>query len=74
VFNRFLPDGMVVEAAGAGRVQQDHGQHKEPESKATIMPQPERVCMALFSSLHLLSSQVIIFLLIGCKTLCYMHY
>jgi hypothetical protein len=51
---------MVAEAAGSGRVQQDHGQNKEPESEATIMAQPERVCMALFSSLHLLYSQVII--------------
>jgi hypothetical protein len=47
---------MVVEAAGAGRVQQDDGQNKEPESEDAMTPKPERACMALFSSLHLLFS------------------
>ncbi|XP_051177807.1 casein kinase 1-like protein HD16 [Lolium perenne] len=37
-----LPQCIVGEAASAGRVRQDHGLNKEPESAAMITPQPER--------------------------------
>jgi hypothetical protein len=42
------------EAAGPSRVQQDHGLSKERQSEAMIRPLLQRVCMALFSSLHLI--------------------
>ncbi|XP_047086175.1 casein kinase 1-like protein HD16 [Lolium rigidum] len=37
-----LPQRIAGEATGAGRVQQDHGLNKEPESAAMITPQPEK--------------------------------
>jgi hypothetical protein len=39
---------------GVGRAQQDHNDNKEPQSEATTTPEREIVCMALFSSPHLL--------------------
>ena len=64
-----LHDRVAGEAAGASRVQQDHGSNMEPDNfridgggadrptnEAVIAPLSEKVYMVLFSSLHLLFS------------------
>jgi hypothetical protein len=74
VFNRFphdmqsdLPHGMAVEESS-----KTTSQNKEPESEATITPQPKIAYKALFSSSRLLFSQVIIYIR-NLLSFCYMH-